>query len=137
MPYVDPSHEEILEILKNVRTIAMVGASDKPDRPSYGVMGFLQEKGYRVIPVNPSLVGTRLLGERVYENVKSIPDPVDMVDIFRQSEAAGPIVEEAIAKKAKIVWMQRGVVNPGAAERALAAGLKVVMDHCPAIELNG
>lgn len=137
MPYADPTHAEILEILKNVRTIALVGASDKPDRPSHGVMRFLQEKGYRVIPVNPALVGTRLLGERVYESVTAIPDPIDMVDIFRASDAAGPIVDEAIAKKAKIIWMQLGVVNQAAAGRALESGLKVVMDRCPAIELRG
>lgn len=136
MPYTDPSHDEILNILAQVRTIALVGASENPERPSYQVMKFLQSKGYRVLPVNPGLAGQSLLGEKVYGALAEIADPIDMVDIFRNSEAAGPITDEAIAKGAKIVWMQLGVVNPDAAERALAAGLKVVMNHCPAIELG-
>lgn len=136
MPYVAPSHEEILKILTGVRSIALIGASENPDRPSHRVMKFLQERGYRVIPVNPGLVGDSLLGEPVFAALGDIPEPVDMVDIFRNSEAAGPITDEAIAKGAKFVWMQLGVVNHEAAERALAAGLRVVMDRCPAIELG-
>lgn len=136
MPYQDPSHEEILEILKGVKTIALVGASENPQRASHGVMRFLQRQGFRVIPVNPGLAGGELLGEKVYASLGEIPEPVDMVDIFRNSEAAGPITDEAIALGIKVVWMQLEVVNHEAAERALAAGCKVVMDHCPAMELG-
>lgn len=136
MPYTHPSHQEILDLLRGVKVIALVGASENPDRPSHRVMRFLQGKGYRVIPVNPGLAGQALLGEKVYAELSDIPEPVDMVDIFRNSEAAGPITDAAIAKGASVVWMQLGVINHEAAQRAIAAGLKVVMDHCPAIELR-
>ncbi len=134
MPYKDPSHEEILEILKDVKTIALVGASPNPQRASHGVMRFLQRRGFRVIPVNPGLAGQELLGEKVYASLGEIPEPVDMVDIFRNSEAAGKVTDEAIALGIKVVWMQLEVINYEAAERALAAGCKVVMNRCSAME---
>jgi len=121
-------------ILKEVRTIAMVGASPDWNRPSYFAMKYLQSKGYRVIPVNPKAVGETILGERVYASLDEIPDRVDMVDIFRTSAAVPPIVEDAIAIGAKVAWMQIGVRNEEAARRAEAAGLSVVMNRCPKIE---
>ena len=127
--------EDIAELLTNARTIAMVGASDRPDRASYGVMRFLQSRGYRVIPVNPQIAGTELHGERVRANLAEIEEPIDIVDIFRRPIAAGEAVDEAIAAGAKAVWMQLGVINQEAAARAEAAGLTVVMDRCPKIEI--
>ena len=126
-------------ILKETKVIALVGASPKPERPSHGVMRYLQRQGYRVIPVNPGLEGQSLNGERVYRSLSEIPQSdtgkIDMVDIFRNSQAAAAPALEAIAIGAKTVWMQLGVVNDAAAETARAAGLKVVMNRCPAIEI--
>jgi hypothetical protein len=132
---MNPSDQLIIDTLRRVKTIAVVGASNKPHRASYGVMRFLQAHGYRCIPVNPKLVGQTLLGEPVYPDLKAIGHPVDMVDVFRNSADAGPVVDEAIAIDAKVVWMQLGVINPEAAERGCAAGLTVIMDRCPAIEI--
>jgi predicted CoA-binding protein len=126
----------IKDVLGSVRTIAMVGASANWNRPSYFVMKYLQQKGYRIIPVNPREAGQEILGETVYAEPRDVPEKIDMVDIFRNSEAAGPITDEAIALGAKVVWMQIGVRNDDAAERAEQAGLKVVMNRCPKIEYS-
>lgn len=130
------SDEDIAALLARVRTIALVGASDRPDRPSYGVMKTLQDHGYRVIPINPQIVGEHIHGEFVFGDMATLGDPIDMVDIFRNSAVAGDAVDQAIAVGAKAVWMQLGVINPEAAARAEAAGLDVVMDRCPAIDLK-
>ena len=127
--------EDIRQLLEETRTIAMIGASDRPDRPSYGVMAYLQSRGYRVIPVNPQITGEHVHGEYIWRSLAQIGEPIDMVDIFRRSEAAGEAVDEAIAAGAKSVWMQIGVVNEEAAARAEAAGLRVVMDRCPKMEI--
>jgi predicted CoA-binding protein len=129
------SDDEIAELLTNARTIAMVGASDRPDRASNRVMKFLQGRGYKVFPVNPTITGEHVHGEYVWRDLHQIGEPIDIVDIFRNSEAAGEAVDDAIAVGAKAVWMQLGVINSEAAERAEAAGLKVVMDRCPKIEI--
>ncbi len=129
------SDAEIAELLQSTRTIALVGASDRPDRPSYEVMQFLQRHGYRVIPVNPQITGEHVHGEYVWRELAQIGEPIDMVDIFRRPQAAGEAVDQAIAAGAKSVWMQLGVINDDAAARAEAAGLKVVMDRCPKIEI--
>ena len=133
MPLTDSG--DIAELLQSVRTIAMVGASDRPDRPSNGVMKFLQSQGYRVIPVNPTITGEHVHGEYVWRELSQIGEPIDLVDIFRRSSEVGPIVDQAIAIGAKAIWMQLGVIDEEAAARAEAAGLKVVMDHCPKIEI--
>ena len=134
MSHVTYSDAFLRDILIAARTIAVVGASPRFERPSQGVMRYLQRHGYRAIPVNPFAAGD-ILGERVYARLADIPEPVDMVDIFRRSENAGAIVDEAIAIGARFVWMQLGVHDDAAAARAEARGLKVVMNRCPAIEL--
>jgi predicted CoA-binding protein len=129
------SDEDIKALLERTRTIALVGASDRPDRPSNEVMAVLQHHGYRVLPVNPQITGEHLHGEFVWRDLAQIGVAVDMVDIFRRPAAAGEAVDAAIAAGAKAVWMQLGVINEEAAARAEAAGLEVVMDRCPAIEI--
>lgn len=126
---------DIAQLLNETRTIALVGASDRPDRPSYNVMRVLQDWGYRVLPVNPQITGEHVHGEYVWRDLAQIGEPIDLVDIFRRPLAAGEAVDEAIAAGAKSVWLQIGVINQEAAARAEAAGLKVVMDRCPAIDL--
>ena len=133
MPLTDPT--DIADLLMGVRTIALVGASDRPNRPSNGVMKFLQDHGYRVIPVNPTITGEHVHGEYVWRELGQIGVPIDMVDIFRRSSEVGPIVDQAIALGAKAIWMQIGVIDEAAAARAQAAGLKVVMDRCPKIDI--
>lgn len=128
--------DEVADLLTSARTIAMVGASDRPERASYGVMKFLQDHGYRVLPVNPRITGEHVHGEYVWRDLSQIGVPIDIVDIFRNSEAAGDAVDDAIKVGAKAVWMQLGVINRDAAERAEAAGLKVVMNRCPKIEIG-
>ena len=128
--------EDIRDLLTSARTIAVVGASDRPNRPSYGVMKILQDHGYRVLPVNPQITGEHVHGEFVWRELAQIGLPIDIVDIFRRPEAAGDAVDQAIFVGAKAVWMQIGVINEGAAARAEAAGLTVVMNRCPAIEIR-
>ena len=120
--------DDVQRILKQTKTIAVVGLSDKPDRDSYQIASYLQQQGYRIIPVNPRI--KEVLGEKAYPSLRDVPDPVDVVDIFRRSEDVPPIVEDAIAIGAKVVWMQSGIVNEEAAARAEAAGLAVIMDAC-------
>ena len=129
------SDATILEILSSSKTIALVGASNKDIRPSNYVMKFLLDHGYNVIPVNPGLEGQSIHGQAVVGNLKDIADPVDMIDIFRSSDAVGPIVDDAIEMKAKYIWMQIGVVNEEAAQKATDAGMSVVMDRCPKVEI--
>ena len=128
--------DDIRDILQTVKTIALVGASSNVVRPSYFVLKYLLDKGYRVTPVNPGLAGQEILGQTVFATLKDIPHPIDMVDIFRNSEAAGAITDEALAlePKPKVIWMQLSVRNDKAAARADAAGLKVVMNRCPKME---
>ncbi len=119
---------DLKELFASVRTIAVVGLSDDPSRPSYGVSAYLQRAGYRIIPVNPS--ATEILGEKCYTSLRDIPEAVDLVDVFRKSEAVGPIADDAVAIGARYLWLQEGVINPAAAEKAVQAGLRVVMDKC-------
>jgi predicted CoA-binding protein len=121
-------------ILRETKTIAMVGLSANWNRPSYFAAKYLLDRGYKVIPVNPAAAGQEILGQKVYGSLAELPQKADMVDIFRNSEAAGPITDDAIRHGAKVVWMQLGVVNDAAAKRAEDAGLKVVMNRCPKIE---
>ena len=128
------SDGQIREVLAGTRRIALVGASNKPERPSYGVMRFLLENGFEVVPVNPGLAGQKLLGQLVVGSLEEAA-PLDMVDLFRNAADVGAPVAEAIRLGAKTIWMQLGVVNEAAARAARDAGLTVVMDRCPAIEM--
>jgi uncharacterized protein len=123
------------DILTSVRSVAVVGASPRRERPSNGVMAYLRRHGYRAIPVNPNAAGRAIHGETVYARLADVPEPIDMVDVFRRTEMAGDVVDQAIAAGAKVVWMQLGVRDDAAAARAEAHRLKVVMNRCPAIEI--
>jgi predicted CoA-binding protein len=132
MAFQNPPDETIKELLATPQTIAVVGCSPNPARDSHRIAKLLQAKGHRVIPVNPGQ--QEILNEKCYRNLKEIPEKIDMVDVFRRSEHVGPIVDAAIEVGAKVVWMQLGVIDEGAAAKAQGAGLLVVMDRCPAIE---
>lgn len=134
MSNLDYSSAFLTQILRETKTIALVGASEKKHRASYNVMKYMQSKGYKIVPVSPRLAGKKLLGEQAVASLADIPHPIDMVDIFRNSEDAGGVTDEAIAIGAKTVWMQLEIINEAAAQRAEAAGLTVVMDRCPKIE---
>jgi uncharacterized protein len=134
MTNLDYSPALLTRVLQETKTIALVGASHKEHRASHGVMKYLLSKGYEVVPINPGLEGKELLGQKVLAYLADIPHPVDMVDIFRNSEDAGGVTDEAIAIGAKTVWMQLEIINDAAATRAEAAGLTVIMDRCPKIE---
>jgi len=128
MAYSNPSDEELRQILTNASTIAIVGASSKPDRSSYGIMQRLQLVGYRVVPVNPN--ETEVLGERAYPSLRDVPIKIDIVDVFRRPEFTPAIADDAVAVGAKVLWLQSGISNEAAAARAQAGGLKVVMNAC-------
>ena len=129
------SNDSLRDLIKRTKTIALVGASDKPQRASNEVMAFLLREGFDVYPVNPLKAGSKIHGRAVLSSLAQVPVPIDMVDIFRNSDVAGETVDEAIAVGAKSVWMQLGVIDEAAAERATQAGLTVIMDRCPAIEI--
>lgn len=133
MPLV--SRQDIDRVLRSTQTIALVGASPNSTRPSYRVMRFLLAQGYRVYPVNPGLCGQQLQGQTVFARLADIPEPIDMVDVFRQSRYLRAVVDEAAAIGAKTLWTQLGVIDEAAALAAEEAGMEVVMDRCPAIEL--
>ena len=132
LPEENATPAEIAEILRTTKTIAVVGLSPKPERPSHSVSQYMKGQGYTIIPVNPG--HKELLGEKAYPSVADVPGPIDMVNIFREPAAVPEIVDQAIAKKAKVIWMQLGIVHNAAAEKARAAGLKVVMNKCLYIE---
>lgn len=131
---VDPKETDIIDILRHTRTIAMVGASSKPERPSYGVMQYLLANGFEVVPVNPGQAGSTLMGQLVYASLKDIPFPVDLVDVFREPAATPAVVEEAIAVNAKGIWLQLGITNEEAEAKARTAGLRYVEDTCIKID---
>jgi uncharacterized protein len=130
------SDAKLRDLLESTRTIALVGASPKPNRPSHGVMAFLQRAGYRVIPVNPAAAGTTILGEPVVASLADIKEPIDMVDVFRRAEDTPEVAREAVAAGAKSLWLQLGIANDESARIASEGGLDVVMDRCTAIEVG-
>jgi predicted CoA-binding protein len=128
VPRGNPTSDEIASLLRSAKTIAVVGLSPKPERPSHGVSAYMQAQGYKIIPVNPG--HSEILGEKCYRSLEDVPNSVDIVDIFRDPSAVPEIVDQAIARKAKAVWMQEGIVHNEAAEKARKAGLLVVMNRC-------
>jgi uncharacterized protein len=138
IPHIPPPDAQLRDILQSVRAIALVGVSADPARASNKVFGFLLGHGYRVVGINPGLAGRTLQGAPVYARLADVPFPIDMVDIFRNSDAAGAVVDAALelSPLPKVIWMQLGVVNEAAADKARARGLAVVMDHCPKIEIT-
>jgi predicted CoA-binding protein len=132
MAFQNPPDATIKEVLSTPQTVAVIGCSPNPDRDSHRIAKLLKARGHRIIPVNPE--HREILGEACYASLRDIPEPVDMVDIFRRSEHVAPIIDEAIETGAKIVWMQLGVIDEQAATKAQGAGLTVIMDRCPAIE---
>ncbi|CAM3652095.1 CoA-binding protein [Marinicrinis lubricantis] len=132
MSFVNPTREEIKVILENTKTIAVVGLSENPERTSHMVARALQEKGYRIIPVNPN--AAEILGEKCYPQLTDVPEPVDVVDVFRRSEHVWPVAEQAVEIGAKVLWLQSGIINEEAAQLALDHGLMVVMDRCIKVE---
>ena len=128
MAHRNPSDQDLKQLLTNASTVAMVGASSKPDKASYGIMRKLQSVGYRVIPINPH--ETEVLGERAYPSLADVPEPIDIVDVFRRAEDTPSIADEAVKVGAKVLWLQTGVASEEAAARAEAGGLTVVMDAC-------
>lgn len=127
--------QTIRDVLTRTQRIALVGASDRPERPSFGVMKYLLDQGYDVIPVSPKLAGKTLLGQQAYATLAEVPGEIDMVNVFRNSEAAWGVAQDAIAAGAKTLWLQLGVINEQAAVLAQDAGLTVIMDRCPKIEI--
>lgn len=130
MTFSNPSPDEIRRILEQAGNIAVVGCSEKPERSSHMVAAALQARGYRIIPVNPNAKGKTILGETCYASLSEIPEPVDIVDVFRKSEHVLPIAEEAVKIGAKVFWLQQGIINQEAADVAKAGGLTVIMDSC-------
>ena len=130
--FQNPSDDEMRQLLQSVRTIAMVGLSPRPERDSYHVAAYLKDHGYRIIPVNPTV--NEVLGEKSYPSLDQVPEPIDVVDVFRRPEEVDPIADQAIAKGARALWLQLTVVNKEAADRARQAGVQVVMDRCIKVE---
>ena len=128
--------DQLRSLLGNTKVIAVVGASPKPDRPSYGVMMALQHSGYRIIPVNPTAAGQTILGETVYATLADVKQPIDMVDVFRRAEDTPPVAAQAVAVGAKSIWLQLGIASDEAAAIALKSGLDVVMDRCLAVDVR-
>jgi predicted CoA-binding protein len=135
VPGILTGDDQLRRLLTGTRTIAVVGASPKPNRASHGVMAYLQSRGYRTIPVNPTAAGQTILGEHVYGALSEIPETIDMVDVFRRAEDTPPVARDAVAIGARSLWLQLGISSDEAAEIATAGGLDVVMDRCPAIEI--